>query len=150
MTEKDLDRFMKFVSVSSEKEGCWEWIGGRTGRGYGGFWIDGRTIQAHRVSYEHFVGPISEGLQLDHLCRNRGCVNPKHVEAVTCQENLVRGISHNGSKTHCMQGHEYTPENVLTVRGRHRRICRECNRISCAERHRRRKVHQSSPMTSEA
>lgn len=89
----------------------------------------GRMLMAHRVSYEYFVGPIPEGLTLDHLCRVHNCVNPEHLEPVTQRVNILRGFgaaATNARKTHCPQGHEYTPEN--TYRDEGRRVCRICKR----------------------
>jgi len=109
------------------ESGCWLWLGAPDVGGYGRFWVNGRSEQAHRVSYRLFFGEIPKGLQLDHLCRVRGCVNPSHLEPVTLGENIRRGVSHNGNKTHCPSGHEYTEENtyIFPAGGRG---CRECNR----------------------
>lgn len=92
--------------------------------GYGQTWDGQKVLLAHRVAYELAVGPIPEGLHIDHLCRNRACVNPKHLEPVTCLENVRRGAA---VKTHCPHGHEYTPENSYhhPAGGR---ICRICIR----------------------
>lgn len=134
------DRFWDKVEKTDE---CWVWTAAKTA-GYGRFWQDGKMLNAHRVAYEMLVGPIPDGLQLDHLCRNRACVRPDHLEVVTQQENISRGDvgrhgnnanagSNNREKTHCARGHEYTPENTyLTKQGpdgrqRHRN-CRECQR----------------------
>lgn len=77
--------------VVDRDTGCWVWRGGRMPFGYGSVWLDGRTRLAHRVFYERLVGPIPDGLQLDHLCRNPPCVNPAHLEPVTHTENSRRG-----------------------------------------------------------
>ena len=108
--------------------GCWLWTASDNGRGYGTFRVGEKMVRAHRYAYERWVGPIPKGLQLDHLCRVRCCVNPDHLEAVTCQENLLRGETvpaANAAKTHCPQGHEYNEENTYVyLNGR--RHCRTC------------------------
>jgi len=107
------------------ESGCWVWTAATNGRGYGVIGVNGRQTYAHRLSYEIHVGPIPEGLAIDHLCRNRGCVNADHLEAVTTAENNRRMAA---VKSHCPRGHEYTPANTY-VRGV-TRFCRECNRLS--------------------
>lgn len=97
--------------------GCWLWMAATNG-GYGAY---GRTT-AHRASYEIYVGPIPDGMQVDHLCRVRSCVNPSHLEPVTRIENVRR---HYSLIVSCNQGHEFTPENTYVYRGH--RCCRKCN-----------------------
>jgi hypothetical protein len=101
-------------NVSMEPmSGCWLWTGAITKCGYGstptGFKKDGtrRRIPAHRFSFMAFRGSIPVGLDLDHLCRNRCCVNPDHLEPVTRRVNLLRGVNTPGSRTHCPRGHDY-------------------------------------------
>ncbi len=119
-----------------DENGCWIWLGCRS-RGYGQLSVggrEGRMRQAHILSYEMHVGPIPEGLQLDHLCRVRHCVNPAHVEPVTCHENLLRGdtaTAKNSAKTHCPKGHPYDDANThhkVGRRGTIHRVCRACGR----------------------
>lgn len=109
---------------------CWEWVGARSMKeGYGGISVNGRTRIAHRVAYELFVGPIPEGMQIDHLCRNRGCVNPSHLEPVTIRTNLTRSpltlLSQAAQKTHCPRGHPYDEANTYLDKNGHR-YCRIC------------------------
>lgn len=82
------ERFQAFIEV--EGDGCWRWVGGISSTGYGKFWLDGKTIPAHRVSYEMHVGVIPGGMEIDHLCRVRSCVNPEHLQPVTGRENIAR------------------------------------------------------------
>jgi hypothetical protein len=138
------DRIRKFTRIDAD--GCWRWIGriNRDGYGHMGVRRDGKqhTVMAHRISYELAKGPIASGLHLDHLCRNRACVNPDHLEAVTCRENALRSpvtrASINAIKTHCPQGHPYDEENAYTWRGT--RYCRACARRRTAARDARRKA----------
>lgn len=112
--------------------GCWIWTAATSHRGYGLFRVGSRSdssrksIHAHRFAYECLVGTIPLGLQSDHLCRNRACVNPSHIELVTAQENAQRGL--NGRlKTHCAQGHPFNKTNTYRNQ-RGWRKCRTCNR----------------------
>lgn len=118
--------------------GCWEWQGTRDGRGYGKFNLESRRpVLAHRFSYEAVVGPIPEGLSLDHLCRNTGCVNPAHLEPVTHKENCLRGVgvaAINARKTHCLKGHPYSGANLLYTRSGYR-VCRECSNAGARRRY---------------
>jgi hypothetical protein len=128
-----IDPVKRFWSrVDRDGDGCWLWLGKDNGRGYGQLWVDGRTVAAYRFSYELHVGPIADGYELDHLCRNRLCVNPTHLEPVTHRENMLRGSgfpAFNAAKTHCPHGHEYTPENTYHhPRPRGGRLCRSCRR----------------------
>ena len=107
-------------------DGCWNWTACLT-NGYGHLWVAGRTVRAHRFAYELLVGPIPEGLVIDHLCRNHACVRPDHLEPVTQAVNVQRGIgpaATRAPKAECPQGHLYAGSNVYLYRGK--RNCREC------------------------
>lgn len=118
----------RFVDkVELHPSGCWLWKGWTLSDGYGSFNVDSRKIKAHRFSYEGLVGPIPEGLHLDHLCLVKACINPSHLEPVTPGENVRRSHEQKGPKTHCTHGHEYTADNTyLNPRGY--RECRTCGR----------------------
>lgn len=127
MDERTLEE--RFWEKVEKTDKCWIWKGARCGKGglYGHIKVDGRMQRAHRVAYELCVGPITDGLTLDHLCRNTRCVNPKHLEPVSNKENCLRGISPaavNSKKKTCPKGHEYDVE----VSGKRR--CSVCDRES--------------------
>lgn len=125
----------RLVQVGDPDE-CWHWLGYHNPAGYGRMkWGDGWVL-THRHTYQQMVGPIPDGLVLDHLCRNRWCCNPAHVEPVTVAENNRRGEW--WGKTHCVNGHEYTDENTIW-RSPTNRNCRECSRTAnrrCAAKRR--------------
>ena|SRR3990167_3261492 len=120
----------RFWSKVEKTDSCWNWKGSRI-QGYGYFRL-GKWRRAHRISYEWSKGKIPNGLQIDHLCRNRSCVNPNHMELVTLQENVKRGDSGlwQKLKTHCPQGHEYNKENIGSWGlKRNKRSCKICHKL---------------------
>lgn len=141
----DLVRFWAKVLITDG--GCWQWQANLV-QGYGHFSVRTRTHKAHRWAYKFFVGPIPEGLHLDHLCRNPACCNPAHLEPVTPRENTMRSdniIAHHAHKTHCHRGHPFSSENTKPVKrggviaGR---SCRVCNGLKRRERHAWRMTHE--------
>ena len=124
-------KIRKRIKVVSD---CWEWQGYINNQGYGVINV-GKPILAHRMSYTAFVGEIPEGKVLDHICRNRKCVNPAHLRIVTIGENLLCGetiAAMKKAQTHCIHGHPFDEENTYNYKGR--RYCKECLRARGKER----------------
>jgi hypothetical protein len=126
-------------TVIDPASGCWLWTGCKI-RGYGQTSVGGgKRGRVHRVSYEHFRGPIPEGLTIDHLCRTPACLNPEHLEAVTSAVNTMRGVgpsATNARKSHCNAGHPLAGANLCAGAPRRGRECRTCRRDACRERRR--------------
>ncbi len=125
------------------REHCWLWTGETAGNGYGRVKIGGQNLAAHRLAYEWLVGPIPDGLEIDHLCSVRNCVNPTHLEAVTHKENTMRGntiTAAAAAKTHCLRGHELAGSNLVpSALRRGRRDCLICSRNRAAARRAKRR-----------
>jgi hypothetical protein len=142
ITQDFAGRFWAKVDRRGPDE-CWPWTAGLNGGGYGNFKIaTGLYGYAHRIAYELKVGPIPAGLTLDHLCRNRACANPDHLEPVTVGENAARSpISASGinrRRTHCPQGHPYDEANTYRYQGK--RSCRVCQSAYQRDYYARRKA----------
>ncbi len=118
----------RILSKSSgpDERGCWPWTACRSD-GYGQMSMKNRQVRAHRVAYQLFVGPIADGLHLDHLCRNKSCINPAHLEPVTAKENYRRAFPYIVRQTHCIRGHEQSGDNVRVYNGK--LACGACIRI---------------------
>ena len=130
-----------FKPHAGQRSACWIWPGYITSYGYGVIQrYRKKSLLAHRVIYEATVGDIPNGLQIDHLCRNRSCINPNHMEIVNARTNTLRGIgptATNARKTHCSKGHRLMGTNLYTHKNRRR--CRTCdvNRAKKRRRHSR-------------
>lgn len=140
ISRQSLTEFFSHLQVSTVNylngDPCWDWTAALDVGGYAKFSHHQRKFKGHRVSYTWFRGSIPEGLVLDHLCRNRICVNPNHLEIVTIGENVLRGETIPVSlalRTHCEQGHEFTLENTGRKHGRGGTYYRTCKTCHCAQ-----------------
>jgi len=133
VTPNDLIRFWCKVELSGS---CWNWTACLNQYGYGCFLFNKKPVLSHRFSYELFKEEIPTELVIDHLCRNRSCVNPDHMETVTIKENIRRGYW--AQKTHCPKGHPYSGENLIKEISGGRR-CRICHKLTVNECYRKKK-----------
>jgi hypothetical protein len=148
------ERFWTKVDASGD---CWLWTAGRTSTGYGSYpvWVDGRVQAnyAHRFAYRCLVDDVPPGLELDHLCRNRLCVNPDHLEPVTRRENLRRSGATPLGATHCRKGHRFDEANTYwwVRNGKLQRRCRACAdpiNAAAVRRYRAKRAREAPPQTA--
>lgn len=126
-----IERFLNKIQINDK--GCWEWTSSKNNNGYGRFSVDGKMALVHRFIYEYYHGEITHNLRIHHLCYNRTCSNPLHLQQRTHKENVLDHDSSapsaiNSRKTHCIRGHEFTPENTYLIQNGRR--CRICSNIS--------------------
>lgn len=130
-----MDTETRFWAKVNKTNDCWLWIGWHTSLNYGLIKINGKSVLAHRYSYELVNGKIPNGKVLDHLCRTPACVRPAHLEAVSQRENLKRAVNHismiRAAKTHCIHGHALSGDN-LYVRKDGKRACKTCKNQTAA------------------
>ena len=136
-TDTDKERFWSKVHIP-DLFSCWEWQAGRNSNSYGVFWVNRKLAYAHRIIYQLMIGSIPDNLTIDHLCRNKRCVNPSHIELVTIGENVRRNggpSAQNAKKESCLRGHKFTSGNTIIKSYfnqagdvRYKRSCRTCKR----------------------
>ena len=125
---------IRFWERVKKTKSCWLWIGTRDAKGYGVIVNNNKHFFAHRLSYEWEKGKIPIKLEIDHLCRNSACINPKHLEAVTHRENVLRGMglmAVNAKKTYCKYGHGFDKKNT-GIKKNKQRYCKKCGAIRSA------------------
>lgn len=144
MDKKTLHRFQKKIELDL-LTGCWNWTAATIKSGYGYFSYNGKPRLSHRISYEHWNGKIPNGLHIDHICRNRLCANPSHLEVVTNKENCNRGVHpkgiyhHYGKKTHCIRNHPFDKNNTYRD-SKGSRQCIKCSRMRVKEHRSKNKI----------
>ena len=157
-------RFLPKVDRSGGPTACWTFSGWKDRHGYGVIadprhaWQVGGApeVLAHRLAYEYFVGPIADGLVIDHLCRNTSCVNPSHLEPVTPRENTLRGFgpaATNARRQFCINGHPFDEQNTyrrVWRNGQIKRACRECGRKAVARYEARKAARVAAAMVEDA
>lgn len=129
MIVRDDDQRRFWAHVAKTDGGCWTWTGPQRGQGYGRARWNKESVAAHRLAHELLIGPIPEGMEVDHLCRNRLCVNPAHLEAVDHATNTRRAAEHRPRVTHCKRGHSLDDEANVRLDARGSRHCKECERV---------------------
>ncbi len=130
------ERFKTKVKFPQFNTDCWKWIGATGSNGYGQIWVKDHKEQAHRVAYFLFVGPITKET-IDHTCRNKDCVNPRHLRQMSMLDNVIDGCK-NLQKTHCPKGHLYDGDNL--IKWKTFRYCRTCKQTKDREYHKQNKA----------
>lgn len=133
----EIEKLLSHIGISNhnfyEGTACWEWLLSQNTYGYGKIWLNKKTVQTHRLMFEYYCGSICPDLTINHLCRNRNCCNPIHLEQISNKENVLKGTgisAINAKKTHCIHSHEFTPDNTY-ITPDNKRNCKTCRKISC-------------------
>lgn len=132
LSESQIERFWDKVDVPEQISCCWEWTRSKVPAGYGHVNINYQTLYAHRIAYELLIGPIPGNQWIDHLCKNKSCCNPDHLQLTTPRENILRSnnmAARHARLTHCVNGHELNDENTYaSQRAKGSRMCITCTR----------------------
>ncbi len=133
-------RFLVKIEKQPGPDGCWLWTARVNDDGYGEFRAFAKNVKAHFYSFVIYKGPVPQGLEIDHECKRRNCVNPRHLRAIPHAKNVIRGEEHyKRQQTHCQRGHEFTAAN--TGYNREKRYCRACS--NAAQNARKRKYREA-------